>query len=82
MQESKSMSQFSRKTRRSMNGRIGKDKFNIIKVLNSKALIDSYISQDEFVSVKNGLRRDNEIIEEIKNSENERSYPYRFKKIK
>ena len=76
------MSQFSRKTRRSMNGRIGKDKFNIIKVLNSKALIDSYISQDEFVSVKNGLRRDNEIIEEIKNSENERSYPYRFKKIK
>ena len=65
-----------------MNGRIGKDKFNIIKVLNSKALIDSYISQDEFVSVKNGLRRDNEIIEEIKNSENERSYPYRFKKIK
>ena len=39
-----------------MNGRIGKDKFNIIKVLNSKALIDLCISQDEFTSVKNGLR--------------------------
>ena len=65
-----------------MNGRIGKDKFNILKVLNSKALIDLCISQDEFTSVKNGLRWDNEIIEEIKNPENERSYSYRFKKIK
>ena len=63
------MSQLSRKTRRrSMNGREGKDKVHIIKALNSKTLIDSYISQDEFVSVKNGLRRDNEIIEEIKKS--------------
>ena len=63
------MSQLSRKTRRrSMNGREGKDKVHIIKALNSKTLIDSYISQDEFVSVKNGLRRDNEIIQEIKKS--------------
>ena len=63
------MSQLSRKTRRrSMNGREGKDKVHIIKALNSKTLIDSYISQDEFVSVKNGLRRDNEIIEDIKKS--------------
>ena len=63
------MSQLSRKSRRrSMNGREGKDKVHIIKALNSKTLIDSYISQDEFVSVKNGLRRDNEIIEEIKKS--------------
>ena len=51
-----------------MNGREGKDKVHIIKALNSQTLIDSYISQDEFVSVKNGLRRDNEIIEEIKKS--------------
>ena len=51
-----------------MNGREGKEKVNITKALNSKTLIDSYISQDEFVSVKNGLRRDNEIIEEIKKS--------------
>ena len=63
------MSQLSRKSRRrSMNGREGKEKVNITKALNSKTLIDSYISQDEFVSVKNGLRRDNEIIEEIKKS--------------
>ena len=63
------MSQLSRKSRRrSMNGREGKDKVHIIEALNSKTLIDSYISQDEFVSVKNGLRRDNEIIEEIKKS--------------
>ena len=63
------MSQLSRKSRRrSMNGREGKDKVHIIKALNSKTLIDSYISQDEFVSVKNGLRRDNEIIQEITKS--------------
>ena len=63
------MSQLSRKSRRrSMNGREGKEKVHITKALNSKTLIDSYSSQDEFVSVKNGLRRDNEIIEEIKKS--------------
>ena len=49
------MSQLSRKSRRrSMNGREGKEKVHITKALNSKTLIDSYISQDEFVSVKNG----------------------------
>ena len=35
---------------------LGKDKSNTIEVLISKALIDSYISQDEFVSVNNVLR--------------------------
>ena len=35
---------------------IGKNKLNTIEVLISKALIDSYISQDEFVSVNNVLR--------------------------
>ena len=35
---------------------LGKDKLNIIKVLISKALIDSYISHDEFVLVNNMLR--------------------------
>ena len=34
---------------------LGKDKLSIVKVLISKALIDSYISHDEFISVKNTL---------------------------
>ena len=32
---------------------LAKDKLSTIKVLISKSLIDSYISHDEFVSVKN-----------------------------
>ena len=48
---------------------LGKDKSNIIKVLISKALIDSYISHDEFVSVNNVLREYNEMKNEIKNLE-------------
>ena len=35
---------------------LGKDKLNTMKVLISKALIDSYISHDEFVLVNNMLR--------------------------
>ena len=35
---------------------LGKDKFNTIEVLISTALIDPYISRDEFVSVNNVLR--------------------------
>ena len=34
---------------------------NTIKVLTSKALIDLYISHDEFVSVNNVLREYNEV---------------------
>ena len=45
-----------------------KDKLNIIEVLISKALIDSYISNDEFVSVNNVLREYNKMKEEIKKS--------------
>ena len=45
---------------------IVKDKLNTIEVLISKALIDLYISHDEFVSVKNVLREYNEMEEEIK----------------
>ena len=47
---------------------IGKDKLNTIEVLISKALINSYISHDEFVSINNALREYNERKEEIKNS--------------
>ena len=48
---------------------LGKDKLNTIEVLISKALIDSYISHDEFVSVNNALTEYNEMKKEIKNSE-------------
>ena len=48
---------------------LGKDKLNTIEVLISKALINSYISYDEFVSVNNVLRKNNEMKEETKNSE-------------
>ena len=48
---------------------LGKDKLNIIEFPISKALISSYISHDEFVSVNIVLREYNEIKEEIKNSE-------------
>ena len=38
-----------------------KDKLNTIEVLISKALIDTYISHEEFVSVNNVLREYNEM---------------------
>ena len=47
---------------------LGKDKLNIIEVLISKALIDSYNSHDKFVSVNNVLRKYHEMKEEIKNT--------------
>ena len=40
---------------------LGKGKLNTIEVLISKALIDSYISHDEFVSVNNVLREYDEV---------------------
>ena len=48
---------------------LGKDKVNIIEVLISKALIDSFINHDEFISVNNVLREYNEMKEEIKDPE-------------
>ena len=47
---------------------LGKTKLNTIEVLISKALIDSYISHDKFISVNNVLREYNEMKEEIKKS--------------
>ena len=44
----------------------GKNKLNTIEVLISKALIDSYISHDKFVSVNNVLREYYEAKKEIK----------------
>ena len=46
---------------------LAKTKLNKIEVLYSRALIDSYISHDEFVSVNNVLREYDDIKEEVKN---------------
>ena len=48
---------------------LGKANLNAIEFLLSKALIGIYISHDEFVSVNNVLRENNEKKEEIKNPE-------------
>ena len=53
---------------------LGKNKLNAIEVLISKALTDSYISHDEFVSVNNVLREYYEIKEKIKNPETSVEY--------
>ena len=53
---------------------LGKDKLNSIEVLISKILIDSYITHDEFVSVNNVLRENNEMKNEIKNPETSVEY--------
>ena len=45
---------------------LGKTKLDTIEVLIFKALIDSYISHDKFVSVNNVLREYNKMKEEIK----------------
>ena len=53
---------------------LGKSKSDTAEVLVCKALIDSYISHDEFASVNNILREYNEIKEEIKNPETSVEY--------
>ena len=61
-QELKSISQSSRKKKKQDNiVLVTKTKLNTIKVLISKALIDSYINHDEFVLVNNVLRKYNEM---------------------
>ena len=55
---------------------LGKDKLNTIEVLISKALIDSNISHDEFVSINNVFREYNEMKNEIKNPEKKTSVEY------
>ena len=53
---------------------LGKSKLNTIEILISKALIDSVISRDEFVSVNNASSECNEMKEEIKKSETSVEY--------
>ena len=48
---------------------LGKSKLNSIEIQISEALIDSYISHDEFVSVNNVLREHNKMKEETENPE-------------
>ena len=47
---------------------LGKDKLSSIEVLIFKALVDSYISHDKFVSVNIVLREYYEMKEQIKTS--------------
>ena len=70
MQELKSISQLKRKKKKKHDKVVflGKDKLNITEVLISKALIESYINHDEFVSVNNILREYCKIKQEIKNT--------------
>ena len=49
---------------------LGKVKLDAIEFLLSKALIDSFISHNEFVSVSNVLREYNETTKQIKNAQN------------
>ena len=53
---------------------LGKEKLNTIELLISKALLDSYISRDEFVSMNNVLREYYEMKEKRKNTENSLKY--------
>ena len=48
---------------------LGKTKLHTIEILISKALINSYFSHDEFVSVNNVLKEYNKIKQEITISE-------------
>ena len=75
LQELKSISQLSRKKKKHDKiVLLGKAKLDKIKVLTSKAFIDSYIGHDELVSVNNLFREYNEIKEEIKNPETSVEY--------
>ena len=53
---------------------LGKAKPETIEALISKALIDAYISYDEFVSVNNVWRENNEMKEETKNPQSTVEY--------
>ena len=48
---------------------LAKTKLNTIEILFSRALMDFYISHEEFVSVNNVVREYNQMKEEIRNLE-------------
>ena len=53
---------------------LGTDKLDTIEVLTLKALLDSYISHNEFVSVNYVLKEYNEMKKEIQNLETSVEY--------
>ena len=53
---------------------LGKGKLNTIEVLISEALIDSYVSHDEFILANDVVRQYNEEKEEIKHPETSIEY--------
>ena len=57
-------------------GLLAKTKLKSIDVLISTALIDSYISHNDFVSVKNVLNESNDMKEAIKNQKSSTIYKY------
>ena len=67
LQELKSISRLKKKEKHNKIVLLGKDNLNTIEILISKALINSYISHHELISVNNVLREYNETKEEIKN---------------
>ena len=75
-QESKDTSQLYRQKKKKHDKIVllGKDKLNTVEVLISTALINSYISHDEFVLANNVLREYNKIKKEIKNPETSVKY--------
>ena len=58
---------------------LGQDKLITTEVLISKALIDSYLIHDEFVSVNNTLREYKKMKEKIKNPETSLCVTYYIK---
>ena len=72
LQELKSISQSSRKRKKKHDKTVllAKTKLNTIGVLISKALTDSHINHEQFVSVNNVLKKYKKIEEEVKNPEN------------
>ena len=53
---------------------LGKNKLNTIKVFGTKALLNSYISHDKFVSVNNVLRVYDKMKEKVKYPETSVEY--------
>ena len=76
LQEFKSIKEIIKKTKKNNDkiNLLGKTRLDTIEVLSSKALINSYIFHNEFVSVNNVLRKDNEMKEEINNAETLEEY--------
>ena len=66
--EIKNISQLSRKRKKRHDTIVllAKTKLYTVEVLISKALINSYIDHDQFISVNNVLRENNEIKENLK----------------